>query len=295
MKKKHLILPLVILALFIGSTPCIHAQEHPSDSTAVATDSSQVSILGLGIISGVTLGGFLYGHVLQSEIWWKGERSAFHFDWEHDWSYALGSDKFGHAYFPYLTTSVYAEAFSATGLDSSTSLQLACGLAFAYQTYIEIRDGFSRDWGFSWGDFGANTIGATYPLLQANIPLLHYITPKISYYPSPGFRAGSNKAIIDDYESTYDWLCLNPRGLLPESLGRHIPAFINIALGHSVKDLDMRGGGHHEWYLSLDWNTEGLPGDGWFWNLLKRNLNFYHLPAPAVRISPGVVWYGLHF
>jgi hypothetical protein len=62
-----------------------------------------------------------------------------------------------------------------------------------------------------------------------------------------------------------------------------------------VKDLDEMGGGRHEFYLALDWNLKKLPGDGWFLRLLKRNLDYYHLAAPAVRISPGVVWYGLHF
>ncbi|MEI2711499.1 MAG: hypothetical protein V9E96_21185 [Chitinophagaceae bacterium] len=29
----------------------------------------------------------------------------------------------------------------------------------AYQTMIETLDGFSQDWGWSWGDFTANVIG----------------------------------------------------------------------------------------------------------------------------------------
>lgn len=271
-----------------GGVPDGASREAPADSSRI--DAPR--LIAVGALTGA---GLIGGYALQRNLWWKGERSPFHLDWEHDWTYALGADKLGHFYFPYAVTNLYGQVFTWCGIDSTTSLWMAGGLGLAHQTFVEIRDGFSAEWGFSWGDFGANLLGAGYPIAQ------HYITPlrdfdfKVSYYPSEKFEAGAYKAIIDDYESTYHWLSADLHNILPANLRRYWPAWINVALGHSVKDLDLHGAGHHELYLSLDWNLEGLPGDGWFWNLLKRNLNLYHLPAPAVRIYPGVVWYGVKF
>jgi hypothetical protein len=290
----------IAVVLLMGLSYANAAEVYAPDSTEVAGDTTRlptdtISIPRIALISGVTLGGFLYGHVVLSNLWWKGEKSDFHFDWDHDWRYSLGADKLGHAYFPYLTTNIYSQAFVWSGIDTTTSLWLASSLALTYQTYIEIRDGFSKEWGFSWGDCAANVLGASYPLVQ------HYISPlrnyhfKISFFPSEKFRAGSNNAIIDDYESAYHWISVDVHKILPQTWRDYWPPWINIAVGHSVKNLDGFGGGEHEVYLSLDWNLEGLPGDGWLWRLLKHNLNFYHLPAPAVRIAPGVVWYGVHF
>lgn len=268
----------------------VRAQEAADDSLRTA-----ISVPRLALVGGVTVGAFVYGHAILNDLWWKGTPSAFHFDWDHDWRYSLGADKIGHAYFPVLVGRVYRQAFEWSGMDSTASVWTAAGLAMTYQTYIEIRDGFSADWGFSVGDFAADVIGSAYPVLQHYVPVMNRFTPKISYYPSAKFRAGAYGSIIDDYESAYNWISIDVVEFLPESIRKYYPAFVDIAIGHSVKNLDGDGGGEHEIYLSLDWNLERLPGDGWFIRLLKHTLNLYHLPAPAVRLTPGVVWYGLHF
>lgn len=270
-------------------------QGAPRDSLPTENANAHCHPLRLALIGGLTAGGFLYGHVVLSHLWWKGEPSSFHFNWDNDWRYSLGADKLGHAFFPYLAANIYDQALLWGGLDSATSILIASSGALAYQTYIEIRDGFSKEWGFSWGDWGADLFGAALPLAQRHSALLRAIDFKMSFYPSPKFKAGMYKAIIDDYESSYHWLSIDVHDLLPEAWRSSYPAFVNVAIGHSVQNLDGLGGGQHQFYLSLDWNLKKLPGEGWFLNLLKRNLDYYHLPAPAIRISPGVVWYGLHF
>lgn len=266
------------------------AQETESDSLHATLSTPRLLLVG-----GITVGAFLYGHAILNNLWWKKAPSAFHFDWDHDWRYSLGADKFGHAYFPFLADRIYTQAFEWSGMDSTSSVWTAAAVAMTYQTYIEIRDGYSAEWGFSVGDFTADVIGSAYPIVQHYAPVMKHFTPKISFYPSAKFRAGAYGSIIDDYESAYHWISIDVVDFLPESIRPYYPAFVNLAIGHSVKNLDGMGGGQHEFYLSLDWNLERLPGDGWFLRLLKHNLNLYHLPAPAIRLTPGVVWYGLHF
>ncbi|MBS1911996.1 MAG: DUF2279 domain-containing protein [Bacteroidetes bacterium] len=289
----------LLLAVLAVAGATAHAQGNDRVDTtttpARADTADHISVPKLAIVGGITGAGFVAGYFFQTNLWWKGEKSAFHFDWDHDWRYALGSDKYGHFYFPYAVAIVYGQAFQWCGMDSAASLWAGGGIAMAHQTFVEIRDGFSKEWGFSWGDFGADLLGSAYPIARHYIPALRDFTFKVSFYPSMKFRNGAYRAIIDDYESQYQWMSVNVRNLLPTSWRAACPAWLNIAVGHSVKDLDEKGGGRHEFYLSLDWNLEGLPGDGWLWNLLKKNLNLYHLPAPAVRISPGAIWYGVHF
>lgn len=261
-----------------------------------ARDTTTVHPVRLGVVSGLTVGGFLVGHVFLNNIWWKGTRAPFHFNFQEDWSYALGADKFGHAFWPMVVTGVYQGAFVWSGIDSVDALWYAAGLGLLYQTYIEIRDGFSAHYGFSTGDFGADVLGAAYPVAQHYVPVLRNFNWKMSFYPSDKMRAGDYNAIIDDYESSYHWLSIDVHGLLPRAWAAHYPRIVNLAIGHSVKNMyPDPTQGHHELYLALDWNLEALPGDAPWWVLVKHYLNYYHFPSPAVRVYPDVAWWGLKF
>lgn len=282
---------LIILIVYLNTAL---TQQEFYDET-VREDSSEINLLKLSLVSGLTVSAFVYGHALQQNIWWKGEKSSFHFEWDYDWRYALGSDKFGHFYFPYVTAKIYSQVFEWTGIEERKSLYYASTLALSYQAFVEVKDGFSKQWGFSWGDFAANALGSLYPVLQYHYPMLNNYSPKISFYASERFKKDSHKVIIDDYESTYNWVSINVHNLLPDNLKKFSHPFVNIAVGHSVKNLDSKTGGNHELFVSLDWNLEALPGDFWLFKLLKKNLNYYHLPAPAIKIYPNVVWYGLKF
>ena len=257
-------------------------------------DSAKIDYLKLSILSGATLGGIIYGYALQDEMWWKGEKSVFHSNWTQDWNYALCSDKYGHFYFGHLISTIYSDAFYWSGFKRSTSNYLAFGWTFTYQTFLEIRDGFSKNYGFSWGDFVANTLGASVIVLEDQLPTLKDFDFKISYFPSERFKSDSHSYIIDDYESTYNWISYDIENILPKSISEYWPEFVNLAIGHSVKNLD-HSYRDHEFYLSLDWDIEDLPGDSKFLKSLKKYLNLYHFPAPAIRIYPNVVWYGLKF
>lgn len=279
---------LLLLLCFPFLTLVLKAQDSSTDSS-----EQGVSALRLGIVGGVSAGGFVYGHIIQSNLWWKGEQSPFHFDWEHDWQYALGADKLGHFFFPYITTNFYYQTFLWTGMDTVTSLYMASGLALTYETYVEIKDGFSKQWGFSWGDFTADALGAAFPVAQHYIPALRPYSMKISFFPSEKFKAGEHAAIFDDYESTYHWLSVDVHSLLPSSWQQTYPPWLNLAIGHTVTGLNGRGSGTHNLYLGLDWNLSTLPLDGWLWNILSWITRYYHLPAPAVRLYPDVQWYGI--
>lgn len=249
----------------------------------------------LAAVGGSTLTAFVIGHGFLNDLWWKGEYVPFHFNWRQDGQYAIGADKLGHQFMTCATTRAFDAAFRWCGVDSTTSVVAGAGVAMAYQTYIEVRDGYSRDYGFSWGDVLANTTGALLPVAQRFVPALRPLDLQISFSPSDAFKRGEYGAIIDDYTSTTHWLSIGVYDYLPASWQAWYPPWLNVAVGHSVANLDGRGGGEHVVYLSLDWNFARLPGlPTWLRETLQL-LHMYHLPAPAVRLTQGVAFFGLKF
>ncbi|MDX1700800.1 MAG: DUF2279 domain-containing protein, partial [Melioribacteraceae bacterium] len=247
------------------------------------------------LLSGVTVGSFIYAYGVQNDMWWKGERAEFHTNWREDWNSSLGADKIGHFYFGQSVATIYKHAFRWVGFSNENSVLYSGLFAFSYQTFLEIRDGFSKDYGFSWGDFGANLLGSMYPLLQYRIDVLKNFNLKVSYWPSERFKNNSNKYILDDYESTYHWLSIDINYWLPSEAAKIFPDFINLGIGHSVKGLDNLGSANHEFYIGIDWDLEALPGESGILKFVKDIFNLYHLPAPAIKFYPNFVWYGLRF
>lgn len=259
------------------------------------TDSTDIKPYRLGLVAGATAGAFIVGHGILNDLWWKGERVPFHINTDTDYRYALNADKLGHATFAYMAATTYADLWRWCGMDSSTALWSGFGVAMAYQTYIEVRDGFSRNYGFSWGDIAGNTIGAALPVVKHHVPALRALDLQVSFWPSQAFRDGAYNAIIDDYTSTTHWLAMNVHDVAPRGWQRWIPPWLGLAVGHSVRNINGNGSGERVLVLSLDWQLHRIPGLPDWLRDVARVLHCYHLPAPAVQVLPTVVWYGLRF
>jgi len=149
---------------------------------------------------------------------------------------------------------------------------------------------------------GANVFGAVYPFLQEEIKPLKHINFKWSFKPNwiKSKTASGQDDLLDDYTNMTFWLSVNPMIVFPKSVtkAKFYPNFLALAVGMSIKDashVSGSGKAQVEWYLSFDWDVNQLPGKSDFMKKLKKILNFYHFPAPAVKISPEGVWYGLYF
>lgn len=283
----------ILLTLLVVS-PTTRASTADVKSDMVQTDS--LDVLRFGVVASATVTGFTVGHVLMNNLWWKGEdRVPFHFNTESDYLYALNADKLGHAFFANAVSTTYGALMLWCGMDSTAAVWTGFGVAMTYQTYVEVRDGFSAAYGFSWGDMAANTAGALFPVAKRYLPFLRNTELQISYFPSPEFKSGEYSSIIDDYESTTHWLAVTPFDWLPESWQTWYPPWLGVAVGHSVDNLDGLGGGNHRVFVSLDFapsRIRSLPH--WLRDVLSV-MHLYHLPAPAIEVYPTVVWYGLKF
>lgn len=252
-----------------------------------------ISTSKLLVLSGVSAGAFVYAYGIENSMWWKGEKSSFHSNWTNDWNASLGADKIGHFYFGYLLSNLYNLGFQWVGYKKNKSLLYSGIISFSYQTFLEIRDGFSKKYGFSWGDFGANFLGSFFPYLKNKYPLFSAVSFKISYDASERFKKNSNEYIIDDYESTYHWITFDINKIFPVSNKIGFPDFLDLSIGHSVKGLNFGEKRKHEFFIGLDWDWDSIPTNIPIISDLLKIINLYHLPAPTIKIYPNIVWYGL--
>jgi hypothetical protein len=259
----------------------------------------KVNPLKMTILGVAAAGVFTGFHIYYSNTWWKDQRD--YFKYAADGYYARNMDKASHIFTANFFTVATATAYEWAGVSPDKALLYGAITSMAYETYIEINDGFAPIWGFDWGDMGANIVGAVYPFLQNEVKPLENINFKWSFHPDwLKKKTAAGDDLLDDYTNMTFWMSVNPMIVLPKSVtdAKFYPKFLAIAIGMGLQNASHSGGSQFaetKWILSLDWDVNKLPGNSDFMKKLKKILNFYHFPAPAVKISPSGVWYGLYF
>ena len=295
-----LFLPTTIPAV-MQAAPFVAADS--SESATMARDSiagqleQHVSMSRLVVVAGGCVTGVVLIHTYQQNAWWKGARGQFHV--QEDLNYACNVDKIGHFYGAGILTYTLSKSLQWANVGERDALLYGAVGSTLFQTYVEIEDGFARDWGFDRVDFLADILGAWYPVAQYHVPFLRNFSLKASYSPKTpsgaGAFPGQQKTIFDDYEGQTFWLSLKIKNLLPGDASSLWPGFLCLGVGCAVRD-NLTPNRHLVWLLAPDLDmTEIIPPTTPFLKTLGEILNFIHLPMPAVQIAPGVVWYGLYF
>ena len=162
------------------------------------------------------------------------------------------------------------------------------------------------EWGFSWGDILANSLGAGFFVLQQfNYDLLGGIHPKVSWHKSEAWKEDryyrDPGGLIEDYEGITFWLTVNFHHYVPDRLKEGYPKWLaplGIAFGYSAKGIAGNPwGGKKEFFIGIDIDLRKVPFlDDWgLFRFIKSELNFLRLPLPTIRISQSGVWYGFYF
>ncbi|MBS1910453.1 MAG: DUF2279 domain-containing protein [Bacteroidetes bacterium] len=247
-------------------------------------DPLRASIVG-AVYTGVLVG----LHMNMEKAWWR-QGAGFH--WKNDWDDVLQVDKAGHAISGYLMSYGLSEGMMGAGIARETAMVLGSGLGLLYQTYIELEDGYSENWGFSPSDMAANTFGVSLFLAQHYIPDLQIVTPKYQYVPAAWLDVPHlSSTWIDDYNSSTFWLSADVHSMLPAGLRTHWPAWLALSFGYGVRIGDAERS--RRFIVALDYDlVQLLPDGGHVWNWFRQTLNYIKLPAPAVEFSSGRVrWY----
>jgi hypothetical protein len=256
---------------------------------AQARDSSYASPLRLIVLGGVTSATVVAVHLYQQNAWWQGSRAPFRF--ENDWNYALNIDKFGHAFGAYILSHLFSYGLRWGGLHDSAAVLYGSLFGLGYQLYVEVEDGFHKDYGFSPGDAIADVAGAMLPVAQMACPVLSNFTLKWSYYPSSEYqdalRQGVPRVFIDDYQGQIYWLAVDPHFLMSDGLSRAVPSWFGFAVGLSARNLDLPSQRRLIPYVSLDYNFSKIGTGSDLLHAIFVLIDHIHLPAPALYYDRG--------
>lgn len=246
---------------------------------------------------------------LLSAVWYNEyPKSKFHtFDDSNEWLYM---DKLGHSYTAYKLSTLNYAAWRWARMPRKKAVFLSGGIAWTYQFSVEVLDGFSAQWGFSWADLTANTAGVGLFIGQQLGWDEQRFQLKFGYKSSPyaAIRPntlGSNfpEQLLKDYNAQSYWLCVAPGTFFKES---KFPKWIQVGFGYSIDaklngDLntytDLNTGKTYfartEYALSVDIDWSQLPiKRPWLKKVLKP-LNAIKIPFPAVFWRNGVCYFGM--
>lgn len=257
----------------------------------------------LGMMAAVDLAAYLY----QREVWYREETTVFHaLDFVEDMNKWQYMDKFGHFTDAYFVSDLSSKAYRWSGISGSSSVWFGALTGWLWLLQIEISDGFMAEWGFSWGDMLANTLGSGFFVLQQfNYEALGGIHPKFSWHKSDAWKEGryyrDPGGLIEDYEGMTFWLAVNFHHYFPDSWKKDYPEWLaplGLAVGYGAKGIAGNPwGGRKEIFIGLDIDLRKIPlgDDSGFLRFLKSEFNFIRLPLPTVRFSESGVWFGLYF
>lgn len=278
-----------------------YRSEDPTDSLQVF---SPLKFATVASVVGLTYGAaYLF---IFRKGWWGDEEAGFHF--ENDFEYAKNLDKLGHFTAGVLMGEIFYEGYRWTGM-SEWNAYLFAGLSGTLShVAIDIKDGFSPEWGFSIFDVLFGSVGSFYPMAKRYWKPFNYIDWKMSYWiNSHAYYDDSDTGVpTDDYVNQTYWLSLKVARLLPRTWRHYYPEWLAFAFGISIDDgRFIRVGktetakghhlrGHYEFYLSLDYDLEAFhPHKRWARTLVKY-LNYIKFPAPTLQFYPEVKFFWIY-
>jgi hypothetical protein len=241
----------------------------------------------------------------------------------NDWPEWNQMDKAGHAFTAYMFSRYAFAGLRWSGLKRPAARYTALGVANLLQSTIEVMDGFSAEWGFSWSDMGANLSGSLLftaqdiawkeqrILLKVSNDLRG--VPDVPVFNGAGAegnlgyvvreRLGTNvfERYLKDYNAQTIWMSFNPKAFLPKS---KLPVWLNVAVGYGSENVYGAYGNvwseggqnfrfpeerYRQVFLSPDVYFSRIPTKKRWVRLALGILDSFKFPAPALEFSEGRV------
>ncbi len=151
--RNSLLLPFLLLSTLIVSSQDTAIVHGPYNGLSTPNKNR------INLIAAVNIGVYTGSLFILNQAWYANyPRSSFHFFNDNkEW---LQVDKVGHGWTAYNTGRASAAMWQWAGLPQKKAALIGGISGAAYLTVIEILDGFSSQWGFSWGDMTANVVGS---------------------------------------------------------------------------------------------------------------------------------------
>lgn len=239
-----------------------------------------------------------------NELWYKDyPRSSFHFfDDNQEW---MQMDKCGHLTTAYYIGRVGIDMMKWSGVERKKAIWYGGMVGSVYQSTIEVLDGFSSEWGFSLGDFTANTLGSLMVVGQQLAWNDQRMVLKFSFQPSVYAPYRPNvlgkdlqENILKDYNGQTYWLSVNPAAFMSHQT--RFPKWLNIAVGYGAEGMtgafanplyiDASGTPvnferYRQFYLSFDIDLTRIKSKSTLLNTIFNTIGFIKIPAPSLEFS----------
>ena len=270
--------------------------------------NTRVKVIAATNISG-------YGVIMAGlyQTWYKNfPQTNFHsFNDIAEWKQI---DKIGHMYSAYAGSKGSMELWRWTGISRKKRIWIGGMSGAVYQTVIETLDGFSSEWGWSWGDFGANILGSGMLVAQELAWDEQRIQLKFSFhrksYDDPTLNQRSDKIfgnstterLLKDYNGQTYWLSANIRSFFPKS---KLPPWLMFSIGTGAEGMfgasenmgkDASGNinfyrpdikRYRQWYLAPDIDLTKIRTRHKGIKLALSLLNVFKFPMPSLEYSNG--------
>jgi len=257
-------------------------------------------------------------------VWYAGyPRGRFHFF--DDWNGWRQMDKAGHAFTTYFESKLVGDMYYWAGANRRQAAAAGFATGMLFQTTLEMLDGFSTQWGFSWGDMGFNAMGGGLYWgqellwgeqrlrLKMSTHRPRYSTSTLSAInggtgqTSAEQRAeqlygrGLGSLLLKEYNGQTIWLSANVASFCRER-PRWLPAWLNVSVGYGIENVlgaernswrDGEGNVYvapqyrrmSQYMISLDVDWERIKVRRPFWRAVLRVLNIFKLPFPTLEIN----------
>ncbi len=265
----------------------------PRRNTVVITEASLASVALIGL----------------DQLWYADyPRSKFKtIDDSSEW---LQMDKLGHVFSSYQLGRVGASALSWAGVTKKDQLIYGSTLGLGFLTAVEVMDGFSEEWGFSWTDMVANAAGSGLYIGQELLwkeqrMLLKYSFHRTRFAEQRPDKLGDGFAeeFLKDYNGQTYWLSVNLNSFLETN---YIPNWLNIALGYGADGMltgepndpqFLNQNRTRQYYLSLDIDLSRIRTKSHFLKTIFDVFNVIKVPFPALEFNSNgrLKWHYIYF
>jgi uncharacterized protein YfiM (DUF2279 family) len=274
------------------------------------------------LVAGGNVAGYSSAMIGLYNAWYKNyPQSRFHtFNDIAEWQQ---TDKAGHFYAAYIESRGSMEMWRWTGIDRKKRIWIGGMSGAFYQTVIEILDGFSSEWGWSWGDFSANILGSGALVAQElawddqrikikfSFHRKTYSDPMLNQRSDALFGRSAAERLLKDYNGQTYWASMNLKPFFPKS---NLPEWLSVSLGYGAEGMfgarsnlakDAAGNvifdrrdipRYRQWFLAPDIDLTKIRTNKKAVKFLFTVLSAFKFPLPSVELSKGgLKFHAIHF
>ncbi|GGG42781.1 DUF2279 domain-containing protein [Bizionia arctica] len=246
-----------------------------------------------------------------NQLWYADyPKSKFHtFNDNSEW---LQMDKLGHVFSAYQFGRLGANALQWSGVSKKNQLIYGSTIGVAFLTVVEVFDGFSEEWGFSWGDMAANVTGAGLYVGQELLWKEQRVTIKYSFHRTDYAQQnpdklgnGLSEEFLKDYNGQTYWLSFNLHSFFKDS---KIPIWLNVAFGYGADgmvsgtnpadgEISYYQNPYRQYYFSLDIDLTRIKTNSHVLRTVFDVFNMIKVPFPALEFNDknGIKFHGIYF